>query len=169
MMNRPGFGFVSIVLFAALSVLSGCAGGNAGRAPIVPDLEQQVSVTRLGEGRTGFVVAEKNKYSKVQQKLFKLGVDALENGEYDKAADKFQKITEQAPQLVSPHVNLAIAYTRSGRDEQAEPVLRNVLEMAAGHPLASHEFGLLLRRAGRFDEARMVYESSLELYPDDSS
>ena len=38
--------------------------------------------------------------------------------------------------------------------------------MAAGHPLASHEYGLLLRRAGRFTEARAVYEESLGRFPE---
>jgi Tfp pilus assembly protein PilF len=160
------FGYSYLVLFTALLILSGCAGGTTARSPVIPDVEQQVTVTRLEQGLTGFVVAEKHSYSKVQQKLFKLGVDALENGAYDKAAERFQSISEQAPQLVSPHINLAITYIRSGRDEQAEPALKKALEMAAGHPLASHEYGLLLRRNGRFSEARAVYETSLAYYPE---
>ena len=126
----------------------------------------QVSVSRLENGRTGFIVTENFHYDVNRRDLFVLGVDALESGEYGVAVDCFESITATSPSQSAPYINLAIAYIRSDRDAQAEESLKKALELVAGHPLASHEYGLLLRRAGRFDEAREVYADSLKLFPE---
>lgn len=127
---------------------------------------RSLSVSRLEKGRVGFVISERSKYDINQRDLFVLGVDSLKSGEYDIAVDCFKSVTKVAPSQSAPYINLAIAYIRSDRDELAEPPLKKALELVAGHPLASHEYGLLLRRAGRFDEARAVYDNSLKLFPE---
>lgn len=138
---------------------------NSDKKKSVADVDR-VSIYRLGKGLTGFVISENYQFNFNQKDLFVLGIDALESGVYDVAVDCFKPVTEMAPLHSFPYVNLAIAYIRSDRDEQAEEPLKKVLQLVAGHPLASHEYGLLLRRAGRFVEARAVYEDSLAIFPE---
>jgi tetratricopeptide (TPR) repeat protein len=38
--------------------------------------------------------------------------------------------------------------------------------MVPQHPVASNEYGLLLRKAGRFAEARTIYEKTLATFPE---
>lgn len=156
------------ILLMAVSALFGCAGGAVPTPPAetTDTVPQQDSVSRLGDGKTGFVINENYQINTNQRDLFKLGVDALESGEYDVAVNCFKAITDSAPEWSSPYVNLAIAYLRSGRNEYAEVPLKKALELVAGHPLASHEYGILLRQTGRFDEARAVYEKSLKFFPE---
>ncbi|HKL48201.1 MAG TPA: tetratricopeptide repeat protein, partial [Desulfuromonadales bacterium] len=51
------------------------------------------------------------------------------------------------------------------RTEAAEKHLKAALQLVPAHPVASNEYGLLLRRTGRFTEARAIYERSLERFP----
>jgi Flp pilus assembly protein TadD len=59
-----------------------------------------------------------------------------------------------------------MAYMHIGNPEMAEQHLKTALEMVPHHPVASNEYGLLLRKAGRFTEAREVYEKALADFPD---
>ncbi len=123
-------------------------------------------MSRLEEGLTGFVVRENRQYDDDLRPLFDRGVAALKAGKYATAITSFESVIKKAPLLSAPYVNLAIAQIRRGKDTLAEQPLQKALELVAGHPLASHEYGLLLRRAGRFAEARAVYEEALERFPE---
>lgn len=65
-----------------------------------------------------------------------------------------------------PFINLAIAYRKQDELEKAEENLKVALEIEPDNPVANNEYGLLLRRMGRFKEARNTYESLLKQYPD---
>jgi Flp pilus assembly protein TadD len=149
-----------------LLVLSGCAGGSASVQNLEIGASQTAAVARLEEGRTGFVVSENYQYDEDLGAHFKRGLDALNSAKYKVAVHSFRTITKKAPFQSPAYINLAIAHIRNGSDEQAEEPLKKALVLVAGHPLASHEYGLLLRRAGRFDEARAVYEVSLKRFPE---
>ena len=112
------------------------------------------------------MINEKTDLAENLPALFERGVNNLQSGDYDAAVVSFKTVTKAAPLQSAPYINLAIAYIRSGQDEKAEEPLKKALELVAGHPLASHEYGLLLGRAGRFIEARKVYEESLERFPE---
>jgi tetratricopeptide (TPR) repeat protein len=40
------------------------------------------------------------------------------------------------------------------------------LQLVPDHPVASNEYGLLCRKAGRFADARAIYESAIARFPD---
>ncbi len=153
-------------LCGAMLILSGCAASSVPSAGKATALPKTASVTRPEKGGSGFVIEETQAYSEALRVEFDRGVAALQGGEYDYAVDAFTVISRDAPLLSAPHINLAIAYIRSDRDKQAEKPLNRALQLVPGHPLASHEYGLLLRRAGRFDEAREIYEESLQFFPE---
>ncbi len=89
----------------------------------------------------------------------------LKEKKYNKAIDLLEVVIEKEQRLPAPFVNLAIAYVRTGKDEQAEKNLLKALGLELGHPIANNELGLLYRKAGRFDDARKAYSNALAVHP----
>ncbi len=58
-----------------------------------------------------------------------------------------------------------MAHHQAGRLDQAESNLRQALELNPDHPIAHNELGIVLRKTGRFKEARQSYEAALSIYP----
>ena len=74
-------------------------------------------------------------------------------------------MTERAPDLTAPFIDLGIAYAQSGQLEQAEQALLAASELTPDHPIVYNELGILYRKTGRFAEARASYERALAIYP----
>jgi Tfp pilus assembly protein PilF len=75
-------------------------------------------------------------------------------------------VIARSPGLTAPHVNIAMAYEQTGETQRAEEHLKSALELIPGHPVASNVYGLLLRKNGRFSEARKIFERTLSLFPE---
>lgn len=138
----------------ALALLAGCAASNTG-----------ASVERL-KGRQGFVIREKGDLDAKSRAEFDRAVALMNEGKNDAATELLKKVIDRSPGFTAPHINIAIASLREGDPALAEQHLKAALALVPGHPAASNEYGLLLRRAGRFQEAREVYEKSLDGFPD---
>jgi tetratricopeptide (TPR) repeat protein len=162
--RRAGF----VVLILALATLAGCSSGV--KVPPVAVLPKPVvpavsSVTRLGEGREGFVIQEIPGLDAAAVKDFERAVVMMQSGDYEAASRLLEKVIKQDPGVTAPYINLAIARMHGNKPEQAEEALQAALKLIPAHPVASHEYGLLLRKAGRFAEARKIYEASLQAFP----
>jgi Tfp pilus assembly protein PilF len=158
-----------VVLALLLSLLAGCAtDGKINRKP--QSLEsaplERPSVTRLADGRQGFVITEVPQVNETAHRDFQRAVDALADEDYSRAIDLLEKFIEQSPGVTAPYINLAIAYRHLGRLEAAEAHLKTALNLVPGHPVACNEYGLLYRQTGRFVEARAMYENALARFPD---
>jgi Flp pilus assembly protein TadD len=123
-------------------------------------------VERFEDGRRGFVITEVSNLDADSRRFFEQAVAAMERGDYNRAIELLEKVVESSPGVTAPYINLAIACNKVDKAEAAEAYLKTALDLLPGHPVASNEYGLMLRRAGRFDEARKQYEQSLMLYPD---
>ncbi len=166
-----------LLVGTGLSLLTGCA--TAGKAKVETAQPSHVVATQLSpakpvepsvvhftDGREGFEITESYGLSPQVQGEFDRASVLIRDGKYDTAIALLEKVIAQAPGMTAPHINIAIAYGRINKPEQAEQHLKKALEMIAGHPVASNEYGLLLRKAGRFAESRKVYEQSLLIFPE---
>ena len=156
-------------MLIALSLLTGCAAGTMVMPETVletaPALEGS-AVTQFEDGRRGFVITEVANLGAAARRDFDQAVVWLHEGNYEQAIELLEKVVEASPGVSAPYINLALAYRKAGKLELAEENLKTALNLISGHPVASNEYGLLLRKAGRFDEAKTIYEQSLMIFPD---
>jgi Flp pilus assembly protein TadD len=89
----------------------------------------------------------------------------LEQGLYDRGVAELRAVTEQAPALAHPHVDLGVALHRTGKLAEAAASLEKAIEVSGEHPIALSELALVYRKQGRFADARASYEKALALYP----
>ncbi len=147
-----------------LALFSGCAT----RAKVLeqPVTDQGPSVARLEDGRQGFVIRENPGMDAESRGEFERAVAMMNDGENDKAIELLTKVIERSPGVTAPYINIAVAYMRTNKFDPAEQHLKTALGLVPNHPVASNEYGLLLRKGGRFKEAREIYEKALASFPD---
>jgi Flp pilus assembly protein TadD len=153
----------------AMMVLAGCATDDKHTSVSgiqEPPAVKGPTVARLGEGREGFVITEMSRMDEPSRRDFELAVARLNEQDYSKAIDLLKKVIEGSPNVTAPYIDIAIAYERIGEPEKAEVHLKTALALVPAHPTASNEYGLLCRKAGRFAEAREIYQKALARFPD---
>jgi tetratricopeptide (TPR) repeat protein len=107
--------------------------------------------------------------SPVEQEIrdeFNQAVVLLNQENYTEAIKLLKAVSGKTNKFSAPFINLGIAYSRIGDYENAENNLKKALEVSHLHPVAKNELGLIYRKTGRYDEARKIYETLLNLYPD---
>jgi Flp pilus assembly protein TadD len=165
-----------IILAVALSIAFGCAPGGkftpAAEAPEVPPPTVQVSVSgdtavqRLDDGRQGFSITQPSSLDSGAQGDFEQAVILMNQADFSGAIELLEKVVESFPENTAARINLGMAYARNEQPEQAETHLKTALTLFPGHPVACNEYGLLLRKIGRFAEARTIYEQALASFPE---
>jgi Tfp pilus assembly protein PilF len=153
----------------ALSVLAGCAtDGKVKAAPVAnePSVSTGPSVARLEDGREGFIITEVPTMDNASRRDFDRAVAMLKDQDYGQAIDLLEKVIEQSPGVTAPYIDIAIAYLRVGKPEQAEEHFKTALMLFPEHPVASNEYGFLCRKTGRFAEARAIYEKAIARFPE---
>ncbi len=164
--RKGSLGLLSLFLVSVL--LAGCAASakTASKQEQQTPINQGPAVTRLEDGREGFVITEVPSMDNGAKSDFERAVALMNDGKNDKAVELLSKVVERKPGVTAPYINLALAYMRMGKVAEAEQSLKTALEIFPDHPVASNEYGLLLRRLGRFKESREMYEKTVAKFPD---
>lgn len=113
----------------------------------------------------GFTITEQLRISGEIRADYDLAVQYLAQGRVEEGIDLLVRITEQAPDLTAPHIDLGIAYASIDDLDAAEQALLRAVELTPNHPIAHNELGIVYRRMGRFEDARASYEQALAVQP----
>jgi Tfp pilus assembly protein PilF len=160
-------GFAALAM--VLSVLAGCAtNGNVKPTTVSQEssLEKGFTIAQLEDGRKGFIITEVPKMDETSRRDFERAVAMMKDQDYGQAVDLLEKVIGQSPGVTAPYIDIAIAYQHIDKPEQAEENLKAALRLVPDHPVASNEYGLLCRKAGRFADARAIYEKAIARFPD---
>jgi Flp pilus assembly protein TadD len=114
----------------------------------------------------GFTITDAARVSPELRQRYLTAVGYLEQGLQERGLAELRAVTEQAPELANPHVDLGLVYGRVGDLAQAAASLEHAVAVSPAHPIALNELALIYRKQGRFAEARASYEKALTLYPD---
>jgi tetratricopeptide (TPR) repeat protein len=130
-----------------------------GQAPKGPTLRLEVLAD------AGFTITDAARVSPELRERYLAAIGYLEQGFAERGIAELRAVTEEAPELANPHVDLGVAYGRAGDLEKAAASLEKAIAVSANHPIAGNELALIYRKQGRFAEARASYENALLLYP----
>jgi Flp pilus assembly protein TadD len=158
--ERPGTGAASrataaILLAVAVHAPPALAARRADRAPAI----------EVSKEATGFTITQDVRVSADVRADYESAIRLLSQQRYADGIALLVKVTDSAPLVIAPHIDLGIAYGRSGDLPRAEASLQKALQIDANHPIANNELGMIYRRQGRFADARASYEKALALYP----
>lgn len=148
----------SAALCAACASVSG-PGGTASAPPLEPTARVEV------QEDIGFTITEEVWIGNELRQDYERALQLLRQERYEEGIVLLAGLTERAPQVTAPHIDLGIAYRLSGDFESAEQSLLRAVELNPQHPIAHNELGMVYRRTGRFEQARRSYDRALALYP----
>ena len=114
---------------------------------------------------TGFTIVESAKIDGGIRSDYARAAGLLAQERYQEGIGLLQAIIGKQPALAAAHVDLGIAYAKTGELDKAEAALTQALALQPRHPIAWNELGLVQRRQGKLAEARTAYEKSLAAAP----
>src|SRR5437879_11381710 len=92
---------------------------------------------------------------------YESAVGMLKEERYEPGIALLLKMTEKMPALTAAHIDLGMAYARTGDLDRAEASLNKALQSDPKQPAAYNELGMVQRRKGQFAKARTSYEAAL--------
>jgi Tfp pilus assembly protein PilF len=92
---------------------------------------------------------------------YRSAVDMLKEERYEPGMALLLKMTEKMPALTAAHIDLGIAYARTGDSDRAEASLNKALQLDPKQPAGYNELGMVQRRKGQFAKARASYQAAL--------
>lgn len=97
----------------------------------------------------------------------RMGIVALHDGQYEKAAELFEQFVEEAPNNPYGHMYLAIAHYALDEPDQAIDAMGRAFDLAPGNPGFGHHLVGMLMQKEDFPAAEEVVRRYLEVEPDD--
>jgi Flp pilus assembly protein TadD len=142
-----------------LGMLAACATTTA------PQQQNRSTSQIRVEESIGFTITETATVSEDVRADYTRALALLQGEERSEGVRLLESITERAPELSAPFVDLGVAQHRDGDLEAAERSLLQALALNPDHPMTHNELGIIYRKTGRFSAARSSYEAALAIYP----
>jgi Tfp pilus assembly protein PilF len=95
------------------------------------------------------------------------GIDALKNGQREKARGEFAKAVKNDPAAATPHVFLARISRDEGDLASARAELDTALRLEPRNGIALREMGLVLFASKQYDLARRFFVRAIQSNPED--
>lgn len=103
--------------------------------------------------------------SEAQRQQFAQAQQAMQTGDWPSARTALEALTQSAPTLSGPWLNLGIVWQKLGQSEKARTALQQAIAANPDNLDAYNHLGVLLREAGEFAQAREVYLQALAVWP----
>ena len=123
------------------------------------------SPERGSGGAQEILVMENQSIDMAVRREFDDALQLMQQERYKEAIVLLQKVLQASHKNSAPYINIAIAYGKVGEQEKAEEQFMSALQINPSHAVTLNEYALLLRRTGRYKEAREQYEKLLKFYP----
>jgi Flp pilus assembly protein TadD len=121
--------------------------------------------TTLQPDAASFQLIEKLRIPADVRADYENAIRLLDAKQYDQGIALLLKVTQKAPNAAAAHVDLGIAYARSGDLEKAVASLKRAVELNPRQLVAYNELGMVYRRKAEFGAARESYERALAVFP----
>ncbi len=99
------------------------------------------------------------------QRDYDQALEALRQGELERAMRELKQLAEENPRLSGPMVNIGIIHLKQNQPAAAEKAFQEALSRNPQSAPANSQLGVALRLQGRFQEAEAAYLSALEADP----
>ena len=164
--KSAGLHHTCLAVFATMGSLALVACSTA--MPVAKKAEVTKSAEVAGPqlSETGFTLTDKVQIDADTRAQYDNAVRQLEQKQYEQGIASLLKVTQRAPTVAAPYIDLGIAFGRTGDLDKAEASFKRALEINPRHPIAHNELGMVYRRKGQFAEARASYEKAIALVPD---
>jgi Tfp pilus assembly protein PilF len=152
---------------AAAFMIAACSTPATNDRPKQKQIQKAIQPARVDiqQDATGFTIMEDVRVSADVRADYDNGIRLLQQDQYEQGIASLLKVVESAPNVTAAHIDLGMAYARSGDLDRAEASLKKALQLNPRHPIANNELGMVYRRKGQFANARASYEKALELFP----
>ena len=149
-----------IPLAVLLAALNACSTQSPRQTPAINATER----TKTAPGPVQPYLRNRPRISPQVMASFERANSAMAEEHWTVAIAELQLLTESAPRLSGPRLNLALAYQGQGNPQQAEQYYRQALQVNPSNLAAYNQYAIFLRQRGRFPEAEKIYLEALQVW-----